>query len=154
MRGKNEVLPRFELGSLDSKSKVLTITPQDRRWGGEHYLLSINHSTHTHLFESLMVVAYVDSVMSRSGWHWSIQADLRNTIYLDIHTGASTVSQHHNTPQMSIWCHVVVSLLADVTLDIRQSTIGAGMTDWRTVYTTDWSPTLIWNMAAPRTCPA
>ena len=27
---KNEVLPRLELGSLDSKSKVLTITPQDR----------------------------------------------------------------------------------------------------------------------------
>ena len=27
---KNEVLPRFELGSLDSKSRVLTITPQDQ----------------------------------------------------------------------------------------------------------------------------
>ncbi len=28
--GKKKVLPRFELGLLDSKSKVLTITPQDR----------------------------------------------------------------------------------------------------------------------------
>ena len=26
---KNEVPPRFELGSLDSKSRVLTITPWD-----------------------------------------------------------------------------------------------------------------------------
>ena len=28
---KNEVPPRFELGSLDSKSRVLTITPWDQR---------------------------------------------------------------------------------------------------------------------------
>ena len=27
---KKQVLPRLELGSLDSKSKVLTITPQDQ----------------------------------------------------------------------------------------------------------------------------
>ena len=30
MEKKNQVLPRLELGSLDSKSKVLTITPQDQ----------------------------------------------------------------------------------------------------------------------------
>ncbi len=30
----NEVPPRFELGSLDSKSRVLTITPWDRRRSG------------------------------------------------------------------------------------------------------------------------
>ena len=29
-----------------------------------------------YLLESRMVVAYVDSVISRSGWHLSIQADL------------------------------------------------------------------------------
>ena len=34
---KGEVLPRFELGSLDSKSKVLTVTPQNRRAGKNHY---------------------------------------------------------------------------------------------------------------------
>ena len=34
---KGEVLPRFELGSLDSKSKVLTVTPQNRRVGKNHY---------------------------------------------------------------------------------------------------------------------
>lgn len=26
-KNKNEVLPRFELGSMDSKSNVLTVTP-------------------------------------------------------------------------------------------------------------------------------
>ena len=34
---KGEVLPRFELGSLDSKSKVLTVTPQNRRAAKKHY---------------------------------------------------------------------------------------------------------------------
>ena len=34
---KSEVLPRFELGSLDSKSKVLTVTPKNRRAGKNHY---------------------------------------------------------------------------------------------------------------------
>ncbi len=29
---KKEVPPRFELGLLDSKSKVLTVTPRNRRW--------------------------------------------------------------------------------------------------------------------------
>ena len=31
---KNEVPPRLELGSLDSKSRVLTITPWDRALAG------------------------------------------------------------------------------------------------------------------------
>ena len=35
MRG--EVLPRFELGSLDSKSKVQAVTPQNLRDGNNHY---------------------------------------------------------------------------------------------------------------------
>ena len=30
---KSKVLPRFELGSLDSESRVLTITPQGRSEG-------------------------------------------------------------------------------------------------------------------------
>ena len=34
---KGEAMPRFELGSLDSKSKVLTVTPQSRRAGKNHY---------------------------------------------------------------------------------------------------------------------
>ena len=61
---KKEVLPRLELGSLDSKSKVLTITPQDQA-----YLSAVHIAIRTipqgseyrqytpRLFESRIVVA-------------------------------------------------------------------------------------------------
>ena len=34
---KGKVLPRFELGYSDSNSKVLTVSPQNRRAGKNHY---------------------------------------------------------------------------------------------------------------------
>ena len=54
---KNEVLPRLELGSLDSKSKVLTITPQDQHMQPVHYTAVLYHLYVNYLLESLMVVA-------------------------------------------------------------------------------------------------
>ena len=49
---ENEVPPRFELGSLDSKSRVLTITPWDHsfKWRGTKY--KTKNSIFVHHFET------------------------------------------------------------------------------------------------------
>ena len=43
---------------------------------GNEYSAYKQSMTPVHLFESRIVVAYVDSVISKSGWHLSIHADL------------------------------------------------------------------------------
>ena len=55
---KDEVPPRLELGSLDSKSKVLTITPRDPATLAIVNTASIIHCmTPLYLLESRIVVA-------------------------------------------------------------------------------------------------
>lgn len=53
-----------------------------------------------------MVVAYVDSVMRRSGWHLSIQADL----WGELDETAARPAAVQYQPQVAIRGHVVVTL--------------------------------------------
>lgn len=71
MDGQILTFPSLSIHSLIFFRKSLSLHLQYSLWVRCRFKRTIQN-----LLESLIVVAYVDSVMSRSGRHLSIQADL------------------------------------------------------------------------------